>query len=99
MNALTLPQFDSRRGIQQSCMIQSITEKHLPTLTVKNLAGRRLSRGVKTNTQPLAGDKEQICRTKQKIPPPQPPRLSTQPEQPLQSAVLHPFWRLPQCPS
>ena len=28
---------------------------------------------------------------------PQAPRLSAQPEQPFQSAVLHPLWRLPQC--
>jgi len=74
----------------------SYTGKTAAKLTVKDLAGRWFSGGVKTKAQPLAGDKEQICRAQQKISAPQPPGLSAQPEQPFQSAILHPLWRLPQ---
>src|SRR3954452_541716 len=64
--------------------------------TVKNLARRRFSLGMKTPAKPLAGDEEQICRAQQEISTPEPPGLSTEPEQPFQPAILHPLRRLPQ---
>src|SRR5690348_10451473 len=64
---------------------------------IECLTGGRLSGSGKMDSHQLARHQKQISWAQQKVSTPESARFSTQPKQPLQTAILHPPGRLVQC--